>query len=207
VTEIATVLFTEDEIRDRVRELGEAITRDYAGRSPVLVSILKGGVVFLADLFREIDLPVRVDFMSISSYGAGSESTGGVVRILKDLDQDIGGEDVIVVEDIIDTGLTLSYLLATLRAREPSTLEVCTLLDKVARRIPPLPIRYRGFECPDRFVVGYGLDHEERYRNLPLILAVDDQSALSEDPDALVRYLPGAVAGPGGRGYSGTETP
>jgi hypoxanthine phosphoribosyltransferase len=139
--------------------------------------------------------------MSISSYGAGSEATGGVVRILKDLDQDIGGEHVIVVEDIIDTGLTLSYLLAALRAREPASLEICTLLDKSARRIPPLVIRYRGFECPDRFVIGYGLDHDERYRNLPIILALDDQAALAEDPDALTAFLgptrerPGAPTG------------
>jgi hypoxanthine phosphoribosyltransferase len=207
VPDVATVLFTRDQILARVKHLGQAITHDYAGRSPVLVSVLKGGVVFLADLFRAIDLPVRIDFMSISSYGAESEATGGVVRILKDLDQDIGGEDVIVVEDIIDTGLTLSYLLATLRAREPASLEVCTLLDKVARRIPPLPIRYRGFECPDRFVVGYGLDHEERYRNLPVILAVDDRAALDDQPDALLSFLSEPVAGPGSPGYSETETP
>ncbi len=168
----ATVLFSEDEIRQRVRDLGAAITSDYRGRSPVLVSVLKGGAVFLADLFRQIDLPVRVDFMSISSYGGGSAHSGGVVRILKDLDQDIGGSDVIVVEDIIDTGLTLSYLLTTLWGREPATLEVCTLLDKSVRRIPALDIRYRGFDCPDRFVVGYGLDHGERYRNLPFVAAL-----------------------------------
>jgi hypoxanthine phosphoribosyltransferase len=196
---MATILYREEEILDRVRELGRAIARDYAGRSPVLVCILKGAVVFLADLFREIDLPVRVDFMSISSYGAGSEATGGVVRILKDLDQDIGGEDVIVVEDIIDTGLTLSYLLATLRARQPASLEVCTLLDKSARRIAPLEIRYRGFDCPDRFVVGYGLDQGERYRNVRSILAVDDQAALAADPDALVEFL-GTLPSPSGDG-------
>jgi hypoxanthine phosphoribosyltransferase len=207
VSDVATVLFTREEILARVRDLGQAITHDYVGRSPVLVSVLKGGVVFLSDLIRAIDLPVRIDFMSISSYGAGSEATGGVVRILKDLDQDIGGEDVIVVEDIIDTGLTLSYLLATLRARDPASLEVCTLLDKVARRIPPLPIRYRGFECPDRFVVGYGLDHEERYRNLPVILAIDDRATLDDDPDALMSFLAQPVAGPGSAGYSETETP
>lgn len=186
---MATVLYEEEEIQSRVRELGRAIAADYAGRSPVLICILKGAVVFLADLIREIDLPVRMDFMSISSYGGGSEATGGVVRILKDLDQDIGGEDVIVVEDIIDTGLTLSYLLATLRARLPASLEVCTLLDKSARRIAPLDIKYRGFDCPDRFVVGYGLDHGERYRNVRSILAVDDQSALVADPDALIGFL------------------
>jgi hypoxanthine phosphoribosyltransferase len=189
VTGVATILYPEEEIQNRVGELGRAITHDYAGRSPVLICILKGAVVFLADLFRQIDLPVRVDFMSISSYGGGSEATGGVVRILKDLDQDIGGEDVIVVEDIIDTGLTLSYLLATLRARQPASLEVCGLLDKSVRRIAPVEIRYRGFDCPDRFVIGYGLDHGERYRNLRAILAVDDQSVLVADPDALVEFL------------------
>jgi hypoxanthine phosphoribosyltransferase len=189
VTDVAIVLYEEEEIQGRVRELGRAIATDYAGRSPVLICILKGAVVFLADLIREIDLPVRMDFMSISSYGGGSEATGGVVRILKDLDQDIGGEDVIVVEDIIDTGLTLSYLLATLRARQPASLEVCTLLDKSVRRIAPLDIKYRGFDCPDRFVVGYGLDHGERYRNIRSILAVDDQSSLVADPDALIGFL------------------
>jgi hypoxanthine phosphoribosyltransferase len=185
----ATVLFTEQQIQERVAALADQITQDYQGRSPVLVTMLKGAVVFLADLFRRIDLPVRVDFMSITSYGADSQASGGVVRILKDLDQDIGGEDVIVVDDIIDTGLTLSYLLATLRARQPATLEVCALLDKTVRRILPVEIKYRGFECPDRFVLGYGLDHEERYRNLPLIVAVDDQSVLAEDPDLLVPLL------------------
>jgi hypoxanthine phosphoribosyltransferase len=173
-----TVLFSEPEIRRRVRELGRQITRDYAGRSPVLVSVLKGGTMFLADLFRHIDLPVRVDFMSISPYRGDSEETGGVVRILKDLD-----------EDIIDTGLTLSYLLASLQARQPRSLEVCTLLDRTARRIAPLHIRYRGFECPDVFVVGYGLDHGERYRNVPAILALETPAALAEDPDALLPFL------------------
>jgi hypoxanthine phosphoribosyltransferase len=188
VSDLASVLYGEDEIRARVGELGRDITRDYAGRSPVLISVLKGGVVFLSDLFRAIQLPVRIDFMSISSYGAGAEGSG-VVRILKDLDQDIGGEDVLVVEDIIDTGLTLSYLLSALRARDPKSLEVCTLLDKSVRRIPPLEIRYRGFDCPDSFVVGYGLDYRERYRNLPFILAVDDQTGLAENPDALAGLL------------------
>ena len=185
----AAILFSEEQIQSRVADLGRAIARDYAGRSPVLVTMLKGAVIFLADLFRAIDLPVRVDFMSISSYGSDSEASGGVVRILKDLDQDIGREDVIVVEDIIDTGLTISYLLATLRARQPASLEVCALLDKTVRRILPVEIKYRGFECPDRFVVGYGLDHGERYRNLPLIVAVDDQTALTDDPDLLAPLL------------------
>jgi hypoxanthine phosphoribosyltransferase len=191
VSDVATVLFSEEQIRRRIQELGREITRDYAGRSPVLVSVLKGAFVFLADLFREIDLPVRIDFMSISSYGMHSEETGGVVRILKDLDQDIGGEDVLLVEDIIDTGLTLSYLMTALWARQPKSLEVCTLLDKSARRIPLVDIKYRGFECPDTFVVGYGLDVGERYRNLPLILAVENQARLEENPDALLPFLPG----------------
>ena len=185
---VATVLFSASDIRRRVEELGAEITRDYSGRSPVLVTVLKGGAIFLSDLIREVDLPVRVDFISISSYERAQEGSG-VVRIMKDLDQDIGGEDVIVVEDIVDTGLTLSYLLATLRGRGPATLEVCTLLDRTARRIPLLPIKYQGFECPDRFVVGYGLDYEQRYRNLPDILEVD-RALLAQNPDALLPYLP-----------------
>jgi len=189
VSPIATVFLREEDIRRRVGELGRAITKDYAGRSPVMVSVLKGGTMFLADLFREVDLPLRVDFMSISAYAAGSEAAGGVVRIMKDLDHDIGGEDVIVVEDIIDTGLTLSYLLATLQSRQPASLEVCTLLDKSVRRIAPLEIRYRGFDCPDRFVVGYGLDHGERYRNIPSILTVEDQAALAAESEALRAFL------------------
>jgi hypoxanthine phosphoribosyltransferase len=189
MSEAPTILFSAPDVRRRVRELGREIARDYRGRSPVLVTVLKGGIMFLADLIREIDLPVRVDFISISSYVEGDESSG-VVRIMKDLDQDVGGEDVIVVEDIVDTGLTLSYLLATLRSRRPASLEVCALLDKTARRIPMLPIRYQGFECPDRFVVGYGLDYRERYRNLPDIFEVDP-AVLAADPDALLPHLPG----------------
>ena len=184
--EPATVLYTARDIRERVRDLGSAITRDYAGRSPVLISILKGGAMFHADLLRAIGVRARVDFMSISSYGAGAS---GVVRIMKDLDEDIGRQDVIVVEDIADTGLTLSYLLSTLRARDPASLEVCALLDKSVRRITPIDIRYRGFDCPDRFVVGYGLDYEERYRNLPFIMAVDDMDTLATDPLALTDML------------------
>ena len=186
----AELLYTAREIRDRVRELGAAITRDYAGREPVLVSVLKGSAVFLADLLLAIGVKARVDFMSISTYGSESQPPG-VVRIMKDLDQDIGEEDVIVVEDIVDTGLTLSYLLSVLQARRPSSIEVCTLLDKSVRRITPLEIRYRGFDCPDRFVVGYGLDVGERYRNLPFILAVEDPTALAENPEALLPFLEG----------------
>jgi hypoxanthine phosphoribosyltransferase len=191
VSVLPTLLFSEPEIRQRLRTLGREITRDYRGRSPVLVSILKGGVVFLADLIRQIDLPLRVDFMSISKYRGAPQETG-VVRILKDLDQAIGGEDVLIVEDIIDTGLTLSYLLTALWARQPASIEVCTLLDKSARRIPPLDIRYRGFDCPDHFVVGYGLDHGERYRNLPFILAMPPQQAGEEWP-SLDPYLRGGA--------------
>jgi len=181
------VLLTKDEISARVEALGAEIGRDYAGREPVLISVLKGGTVFLADLFRAIDLPARVDFMSISRYEERPESSG-VVRILKDLDHDIVGRDVIVVEDIIDTGLTLSYLLGALRQRGPASLEVCTLLDKAVRRIAPLDIRYLGFDCPDVFAVGYGLDASERFRNLPYIVAVE-RSAVATAPDLLVPLL------------------
>lgn len=184
--ELATVLYTAGDIRERVRALGEGITRDYAGREPVLISVLKGGAVFHADLLRAIDLPASVDFMSISSYGAASS---GVVRIMKDLDQDILDQDVIVVEDIVDTGLTLTYLLSTLAAREPASLAVCALLDKSARRITPVDVRYRGFDCPDKFVIGYGLDFGEVYRNLPFILAVEDMGALEADPFVLAPLL------------------
>ena len=190
MSELATVLFSAEDIRRRVAELGRVIATDYRDRVPVLVSVLKGGTMFLADLFRDIHLPVKVDFMSISAYDEGSESSG-VVRIVKDLDKDVGGEDVIVVEDIIDTGLTLTYLLSTLRSRSPRSLEVCALLDKSVRRITPLALRYVGFDCPDQFVVGYGLDYRERYRNLGSILAVRDMAALAADPDALVSFAVG----------------
>jgi hypoxanthine phosphoribosyltransferase len=185
---LATVLFTAEEIEERVRTLGRAISEDYRGRRPVLISVLKGAAMFHADLLRAVSVHTSVDFMSISSYGAGSS---GVVRIMKDLDQDILGQDVIVVEDIVDTGLTLTYLLSTLEARQPASLEVCALLDKSARRIAPVDIRYRGFECPDRFVIGYGLDYDEIYRNLPDIVAVGDMDPLQEDPRALVPLIAG----------------
>ncbi|MGH2766766.1 MAG: hypoxanthine phosphoribosyltransferase [Actinomycetota bacterium] len=184
--EQAIVLFTAGDIRGRVGALGEAITRDYAGREPVLISVLKGGAMFHADLLRAVDIHASVDFMSISSYGEGSS---GVVRIMKDLDRDIGGRHVIVVEDIVDTGLTLTYLLSALRSREPASLEVCALLDKSARRITPIDIRYRGFDCPDKFVLGYGLDYDEVYRNLPFIVAVENVDALAEDPMAFTSLL------------------
>jgi hypoxanthine phosphoribosyltransferase len=188
MTEVASVLFDRRDIRRRVRELGLAIAQDHARREPVLISVLKGGTMFLADLFRAIDLPVRVDFMAISRYGDAPESLGRV-RILMDVEADISGRDVILVEDIVDTGLTSTYLLGTLRARAPATIEVCTLLDKSVRRIAPLDVRYVGFDCPDRFVVGYGLDFEERYRNLADIFAVEDMDALQADPDLLARFV------------------
>ncbi|HEX6208784.1 MAG TPA: hypoxanthine phosphoribosyltransferase [Actinomycetota bacterium] len=183
----ARVLYREDAIEQRVRELAAEISRDYAGRDPILVSVLKGGAWFLADLIKATTINCRIDFMAISSYG-GAEESMGVVRILQDLDLDIGGHHVIMVEDIVDTGLTLSYLLSTLSSREPASLAVCALLDKSVRRIAPVEIRYRGFDCPDRFVVGYGLDHDERYRNLRCILEVEPEE-LRRDPLALVPYL------------------
>jgi len=191
MSEDASVLFGREDIRRRIEELGRDITGDYEGRAPVLISVLKGGSVFLADLMRQIHLPIAIDYMSISRYGGAAESMGRV-RIVKDLEVDIGGRDVLVVEDIVDTGLTLSYLITVLESRQPASVEVCALLDKSVRRITPLPIRYVGFDCPDVFVVGYGLDFQERYRNLPDILAVQDLSALAADPDLLVPYLGGA---------------
>ena len=194
MTAVASVLFRREEIRRRVEELGRAITRDYAGRAPVLISVLKGGSVFLADLIRAVHLPVAIDYMSISRYGGAAESMGRV-RIVKDLDEDIGGRDVIVVEDIVDTGLTLSYLLGVLDSREPSSVEVCTLLDKSVRRIAPLEIRYAGFDCPDVFVVGYGLDVGERYRNVPDILAINDLAAVVQNPELLLPFVVGDAVG------------
>jgi hypoxanthine phosphoribosyltransferase len=180
------LLLTAEQIRSRVAELGVAISRDYEGLDPMLIGVLKGSLVFMADLARAITIPVNVDFMSITSYGDGSKS--GVVRIVKDLDESITGRNVILVEDIIDTGLTLTYLLATLNARRPASLQVCGLLDKSARRIIEVPIRYKGFDIPDEFVIGYGLDHEGRYRNLSAIVGVRDMSTL-RDPDAVPRVL------------------
>ena len=191
MSEDASVLFGREDIRRRIEELGRDITGDYERRAPVLISVLKGGSVFLADLMRQVHLPIAIDYMSISRYGGATESMGRV-RIVKDLEVDIGGRDVLVVEDIVDTGLTLSYLITVLESRHPASVEVCALLDKSVRRITPLPIRYVGFDCPDVFVVGYGLDFQERYRNLPDILAVQDLSALAADPDLLVPYLRGA---------------
>jgi len=164
--DITEVLFTQEQIRLRVADLAHQITEDYKNGNLVLVSILRGSVFFATDLARLIELPLSMDFLSISSYGEDSE---GVVRITKDLEENIAGKDVLVIEDIIDTGFTLKYLLRTLSGRNPKTLEVCTLLDRRARRIIDMDLKYIGFEIPDKFVVGYGLDYRQRYRNVPYI--------------------------------------
>jgi len=173
--EIAEVLVSEADLQAKVRELGERIASDYAGKDLVLISVLKGGFIFLADLCRAIRLPVTIDVMAVSSYGPGARPLG-VVKILKDLDESITGREVLVVEDVIDTGLTLSYLLRNLQPRGPASLKVCVLLDKPARRIADLPIAYRGFEIPDKFVVGYGLDFAQRYRNLPFVATLTKEA-------------------------------
>lgn len=166
--DIAEVLIDEQAIAAKVRELGTAIANDYRGKDLVLVSILKGALPFLADLMRQMPIPLALDFLEVSSYGEATESSGNV-RILKDLAKSIEGRDVVVVEDILDTGQTLSYVIEHLRSKQPRSVRLCTLLDKPARRIVPIQIDYRGFEIPDKFVVGYGLDYAERYRNLPFI--------------------------------------
>jgi hypoxanthine phosphoribosyltransferase len=168
---IGKILVQADELQHRVRELGEEITRDYAGKQPLLVCVLKGAVFFLSDLMRAIALPCEVDFMAVASYGSATQSSG-VVRILKDLDAVIAGRDVIIVEDIVDSGLTLQYLLRNLKARDPASLVVCALLTKPERLQVDLSPRYVGFEIPNRFAIGYGLDHGERYRNLPYVAAL-----------------------------------
>lgn len=167
---IEGVLFSADEIAEIVKRLGDQITREYRGRDLVLVTVLRGGFVFLADLCRAIDLPLTIDFMAVSAYSP----SGGAVRITKDLDDPIQGRDVIVVEDIMDTGLTLHYLLRVLREREPASLAVCALFDKDVRRLADLPIQYVGVRIPDRFVVGYGMDLGGRYRNLPFLATLHD---------------------------------
>jgi hypoxanthine phosphoribosyltransferase len=173
---VAEVLIEEDALRERIAELGAEISADYAGQDLLLVGVLKGAVFFMADLMRHITVPCEVDFMAISSYGASTDSSG-VVRILKDLDETIEGRNVLVVEDIIDSGLTLSYLKRTLGARNPASLEICALLTKPERREVEVPVRYTGFEIPNRFVVGYGLDFAERYRNLRYVGVLADEAA------------------------------
>ena len=166
--DVAEVLIREDELQARVADLGRQISSDYEGKIPLLVGILKGASIFLSDLIRKTTIPCLLDFIATSSYGVGSESSG-IVRILKDLDQTIEGRHVLIVDDIIDTGFTMDYLLETLKARYPASLRVCALLDKISRRRRHVPIDYRGFEIPDKFVVGFGLDYGGIFRNLPFI--------------------------------------
>jgi hypoxanthine phosphoribosyltransferase len=165
------ILVQADDLQRRVRELAADISRDYAGRDLLLVCVLKGAVFFLSDLMRQIDVPCEVDFMAVASYGDATDSSG-VVRILKDLDAPIEGRHVLIVEDIVDSGLTLQYLMRNLRARNPSSLEVCALLTKPSRRKADVGAKYIGFEIPNRFVIGYGLDHAEKHRNLPYVAAL-----------------------------------
>lgn len=166
------VLLSEEEVDRRIQEIGEQISRDYAGRTVHLVCVLKGGSFFMCELSKRISVPVTLDFMSVSSYGSDTKSSG-VVKIIKDLDESLKGKDVIVVEDIVDSGRTLSYLLEMLRDRGPASLRLCTLLDKPDRRVIDVEVDYTGFQIPDQFVVGYGLDYDQRYRNLPYIGVVE----------------------------------
>ena len=168
---IGEILVQPDQLKERVRQLGRTISLDYAGKDLLLVGVLKGAVFFLADLMRNIDVPCEVDFMAVASYGSATDSSG-VVRILKDLDTPIEGRNVLIVEDIVDSGLTLQYLLRNLGARDPASLEVCALLTKPERRKADVPIKYTGFEIPNRFAIGYGLDYDQRWRNLPYVAAL-----------------------------------
>ncbi len=165
--DIERLLFSEEQIRERVTQIAAEISADYAGKEITLITVLRGAVFFAVDLARALTVPVRMDFLAVSAFPAAERS--GVVRIAKDLDESISGEDVLLVEDIVDTGLTLRYLMRSLSARQPASLAVCTLLDKTPRRLVDLPVRYRCFEMPDHFVVGYGLDYQQRYRNLPYV--------------------------------------
>ena len=168
---IGEILVQPDQLKERVRQLGRTISEDYVDKDLLLVGVLKGAVFFLADLMRNIDVPCEVDFMAVASYGSATDASG-VVRILKDLDTPISGRNVLIVEDIVDSGLTLQYLLRNLGARDPASIEVCALLTKPERRKAEVPIRYTGFEIPNRFAIGYGLDHGERWRNLPYVAAL-----------------------------------
>ncbi len=166
--DVGEVLITSKDIKGKTAELAHRIMADYQGKDLLLVCILKGGLMFLADLMRQIDLPLEIDFMAVSSYGDSTESSG-VVRILMDLETNIQGRNVLIVEDIIDTGRTLNYIIQNLRTRHPASLKICTLLNKTARRVLDIPVDYVGFEIPDKFVIGYGLDYGEIYRNLPFV--------------------------------------
>lgn len=170
--EIDEILITEEEIKEKIAELGKKITEDYKGKNLVFIGVLRGAVVFMSDLARAISIPMIFDFIAISSYGAATESSG-VVRILKDLDETIEGKDVLIVEDIVDTGLTLDYLLRILKSRKPASLKVCTLLNKNARRKVKVKVDYSGFDIPNKFVVGYGLDYEGKFRNIPYVFTLN----------------------------------
>ena len=167
--DIKTVLVSEEQLKAKVAELGAQISRDYAGKNLVLVSILKGSVVFMADLMRAVSIPCNIDFMVVSSYGGSNTTTSGLVKIIKDLDGDLSGKDVLIVEDILDTGVTLSNLVPMLKMRNPNSVKICTILDKPSRRKANIQPDYEGFQAPDEFVVGYGLDYDEKYRNLPYV--------------------------------------
>lgn len=171
---VKEVLVTEEEIQSKIKELGERITADYKGKNLMLVGILKGAVMFLSDLAKNIKMPVLIDFMAVSSYGSSSESTG-IVRIIKDLESSIDDKDILIVEDIIDTGLTLSYLTDNLRKRGAKSVKIVTLLDKPERRKVEVPVDYTGFTIPDEFVIGYGIDYAEKYRNLPFVAALKEE--------------------------------
>ena len=166
--DVESIMFSKEQIQTRIAELAAQLDSEYAGKTPLMVGILKGSVMFYADLLRAMTIPVEMDFMAISSYGAGSKSSGEV-KLIKDLDRKIEGRDVIIVEDIIDSGYTLSYLKRMLYSRKPSSVKICALLDKYSRRVVPIEADYKGFDCEDEFVVGFGLDYAERYRNLPYI--------------------------------------
>ena len=167
--DILKVLVSEEELKAKVAELGAQISKDYEGKNLVLVSILKGSVVFMADLMRAVSIPCSIDFMVVSSYGGGNTTSTGLVKIIKDLDADLTGKDVLIVEDILDTGITLSKLVPVLKMRNPSSVKICTILSKPSRRKVDIEPDYCGFEVPDEFVVGYGLDYDEKYRNLPYV--------------------------------------
>jgi hypoxanthine phosphoribosyltransferase len=173
---VGETLIESERLHERVAELGREIDADYAGRDLVMVGVLKGALIFMADLMRSLTIPCEIDLMAVSSYGSSTDSSG-VVRILKDLDTLISGRDVLIVEDIIDSGLTLQYLLRNLKARDPASLEVCALLTKPERRRVDLPIRYIGFEIPNRFAIGYGLDHAQRYRNLDYVAVLEQEES------------------------------
>lgn len=173
--DIKEVLISKEEIEAKLKEMGTQISKDYEGKDLLLIGVLKGAFIFLADLMRTIDIPVEVDFMAVSSYGSSTESSG-VVRILKDLDAEIEGKDVLVVEDIIDTGLTLSYLIGNLKSRGANSVSVCTLLDKPERRKADVGLKYKGFDIPDKFIVGYGLDYAQKYRNLDQIYILKEEA-------------------------------